>query len=57
MRWWSSGKYFNLTEEKMSRTYRFKHDDWKINSNSVLSDWDRRCDQYNPEDYDYETDN
>jgi hypothetical protein len=35
----------------MSRTYRFRHDDWKINSNNVLSDWDRRCDQYNPEDY------
>ena len=35
----------------MSRTYRFRRDDWKINSNNVLSDWDRRCDQYNPEDY------
>jgi hypothetical protein len=35
----------------MSRTYRFKHDKWKINSNCVLTEWDSRLDLYNPDDY------
>ena len=33
----------------MSRTYRFRHDDWKIKDNWVLSEYDLRGIVYNPE--------
>ena len=35
----------------MSRTYRFRHDEWKIKSNCVLMEWDYNIGQYNSEDY------